>query len=268
MQKSFGLVAVLFVSLFSIPAFGMPSSCPEHYWRGQAPDLLNVEPAGNVQEICYAGYAVIYSDAAETPLAAAEYLTREHLEGPHPSRSDDFHADRHIPRQYRSELEDYRDSSCFWDRGHMAPAGDMWNELAEHQSFSLANMIPQNPDDNRHLWEGIEASTRYLADREGSLYVVTGPIFYGHDLRRLDGHVLVPTYIFKAIYDPGKLAAAAYLAQNASGTRYAVISIRKLDNLCGLSVFPGLPENVRMLRLPKPYMRGYRTSTEDQNIVP
>lgn len=266
MQKSFGLVAVLFVSLFSIPAFGMPSSCPQHYWRGQAPDLLNIEPAENVQEICYSGYAVIYSNATETPLASAEYLTREHMEEPHPARSDDFHPDEHIPEQYRSELSDYRHSG--FDRGHMAPAEDMWNEVCEHESFSLANMIPQNPDDNRHLWEGIEASTRYLADREGSLYVVTGPIFYGHDLRRLDGHVLVPTYIFKAIYDPAKHAAAAYLAQNASGTRYAVISIRKLDSLCGLSVFPGFSEDVRMLRLPKPYMWGNRTSTEDQNIVP
>ncbi|MGC8495015.1 MAG: DNA/RNA non-specific endonuclease [Syntrophobacteraceae bacterium] len=266
MRKSLGIFIILFFCLSSVPALGMPSACPEHYWGGQAPDLGDAMSTGRVQEICYEGYAIIYSDATETPLASAEYLTREHLEEHHPRRSDDFHPDTHIPWQCRSELNDYRHSG--YDRGHMAPAGDMWDEVSDFQSFSLANMIPQNPDDNRHLWEGIEAATRYLAEQDGSLYVLTGPIFYGHGPQRLDGRVLVPTYIFKAIYDPRKHAAAAYLARNAPGVRYAVISIRKLDSLNGLSVFPGLPEDVRMLRLPKPEIWGNLASTQDQNIVP
>lgn len=123
MRKSLGLIAVLLFGMFSTPVLGMPSSCPEHYWRGQAPDLGNISvignanPAWSTQEICYEGYAVIYSDATETPLASAEYLTREHLEGYHPPRSDEFHPDRHIPPQCRSELNYYWDSG--YDRGHM-----------------------------------------------------------------------------------------------------------------------------------------------------
>ena len=113
MRKSLGIFIILFFCLSSVPALGMPSACPEHYWRGQAPDLgddLANAITGWVQEICYEGYAVIYSDTTETPLTSAEYLTREHLEEHHPRRSDDFHPDTHIPWQCRSELNDYRHS--------------------------------------------------------------------------------------------------------------------------------------------------------------
>lgn len=72
MRKSLGLYAILFFSLLPIPSSGMPSACPEHYWRGQAPDLggnlANTMLTGRVQEICYEGYAVIYSGATETLL--------------------------------------------------------------------------------------------------------------------------------------------------------------------------------------------------------
>ncbi len=243
-----------------------PGHCGAALLTGPLPLVLNPYLAGKIQTIRYEGYSVIYSDVTETPLASAEHLTREHLEAPHPPRSNDFHPDKHIPVQYRSELSDYRGSG--FDRGHMFPAEDAWNTLVEHQSFSLANMIPQNPDDNRHLWAGIESSTRYLADKAGSIYVVTGPIFYGHNWQRLDGHVIVPTYIFKAVYDPVRNAAAAYLVRNASGTRYAVISIAKLDQISGLSVFPALPRDIRMLQLPRPWMRDHLRAVRDQNIVP
>ena len=84
MRKSLGIFIILFFCLSSVPALGMPSACPEHHWRGQAPDLGDAMSTGRVQEICYEGYAVIYSDATETPLTSAEYLTREHLEEHHP----------------------------------------------------------------------------------------------------------------------------------------------------------------------------------------
>ena len=61
------------------------------------------------------------------------------------------------------------------------------------------------------LWEGIEEATRNLAKNSGELYVVSGPIFYGANLEKINDRVMVPTFIFKAIYDPSKQARAAYL---------------------------------------------------------
>lgn len=154
-----------------------------------------------------------------------------------------------------------------YDRGHMAPSGDMADEKSQYESFSLANIIPQNSDNNRHLWEGIESTVRDLAKRSGELYVVTGPVFHGSDLKRINGRVMVPTYVFKAIYDPGKNEAAAYLVKNAAGKAYTSISIADLDKLTGLNVFPKLPTNVKTMDLPKPKMRQGK-AVEDLNLMP
>jgi endonuclease G, mitochondrial len=77
----------------------------------------------------------------------------------------------------------------------------------------------------------------------------------------------VPTHVFKAVYDPGKNEAAAYLVKNAAGKAYATISIADLDKLTGLKVFPKLPANVKMLDLPKPEMRQGK-AVETPNLIP
>jgi hypothetical protein len=85
----------------------------------------------------------------------------------------------------------------------MAPSGDMPTEDAQQQSFSLANMVPQTAELNRGIWAGVEMAVRTLAEREGELFLVTGPAFHGEQIRSIgsDG-VLVPTSTWKAVYDP------------------------------------------------------------------
>jgi hypothetical protein len=46
------------------------------------------------------------------------------------------------------------------------------------QSFSLANMTPQAPKNNREAWSSIESATRKYAMRaKGDVYVISGPVF-------------------------------------------------------------------------------------------
>ena len=123
-------------------------------------------------------------------------------------------------------------------------------------------MIPQIPKNNQILWEGIEEATRMLAQADGEVYVVTGPIFEGSALERLNGRVLVPTSVFKAIYDPVRKTAGAYVTPNASGMEYQTLSITDLEKRTGIDVFPKLSPEIKATKmsLPVPTPHGFKKS--------
>ena len=240
-------------------ATAAPSACPEHYPGGLAPDILRPALAERARELCFRGYAVLHSGVSRTALAAAEHLTRERVQAARGlERENAFHEEERLPPEERAHLADYARSGL--DRGHMAPSGDMPTPEAQGESFSLANMVPQDPGSNRCLWEGIESAVRDLAMREGEVFVLTGPIFQGQALRQLNGRVLVPTDLFKAVYVPSRGEAAAYVAPNAAGNEWRQVSISELQQLTGIDVFPGLPQSAKesAMALPKPGERGRR----------
>jgi endonuclease G len=182
-------LAILALLLLPVPA---EAACPEQFFRGKAPALTNPKLARDTRELCFSAFAVLHSGVTRTPLWAAEHLTPRELQAAEAlPRKNSFHAEPSLPKDERAELDDYKGSG--FDRGHMAPDGDMPDARAEHESFSLANMVPQNPTLNRGLWAEIEGAVRGLAERGGELYVVTGPIFAGERLEQLNGRVLVPS---------------------------------------------------------------------------
>ncbi len=238
-------------------AHAAPTQCPEHFAAGQAPDLVNPRLATGTRALCYDSFAVLHSGLTRTPLYSAEHLTADRLDAARGTlRTGEFHEETALPPGERAELADYARSG--FDRGHMAPSGDMPDTAAQQESFSLANMIPQAPRLNRGLWEGIESAVRTMAERRGELYVVTGPVFKGDQLSTV-GHVVVPTYVFKAVLDPRSRAAAAYVCENTDEATWTPVSIAQLARLTGIDVFPALSPRAHdsMLRLPKPTPHGY-----------
>lgn len=228
------------------------AACPEHFSDGRPPAVVNPRLNAGARALCFDAFAVLHSAATRTPLYAAEHLTADRIEAARGiPRTGDFHAEPALPPNERADLADYARSG--FDRGHMAPSGDMPDTAAQQESFTLANMVPQAPNLNRGVWEGIESAVRTLAVRRGELYVVTGPIFQGDQLATV-GRVVVPTHVFKAVLDPGRRSAAAYLAANADDAEWRPISITTLAALSGLDVFPGLSPRARsvMMRLPSP----------------
>jgi endonuclease G, mitochondrial len=193
------------------------------------------------------------SGVSRTPLTSAEHLTHARIEAARRlERENAFHDEDQLPPGQRARLSDYAGSG--FDRGHAAPSGDMSAPEAQQESFSLANMVPQDPGSNRCLWEGIESAVRALTVRAGEVWVVTGPIFEGENLRSLDGRVLVPTSLFKAIDLPSRGQAGAYVAPNAPGMDWRTVSLRDLRDLVGIEVMPTLPERAqrKAMRLPEP----------------
>ncbi|MBB5191478.1 endonuclease G [Silvimonas terrae] len=247
----FPLAAVLLAA--TTLAHAASSQCPARFFGGHAPDLYNARLEHNTKALCFDAYAVLYSGVSLTPLWSAEHITRQSVEAARDLvRTDTFHEETALSGMPHPTLEDYVHSG--FDRGHMSPNGDMPDRTAQFQSFSLANMIPQSPENNRGLWAGLESSVRDMAVRDGEVYVVTGPIFEGASIKRLNGRVLVPTHLYKAVYNPRKQQAAAYITANAPGEDYQVVSIAQLQQRIGINPFPALPEAARnrAMSLPPP----------------
>ncbi|MBL6459552.1 DNA/RNA non-specific endonuclease [Belnapia sp. T6] len=255
------LTAALMVGIVPEAACAAPSACPEHHAGGTAPDIIRPQLAAETRELCFQEYSVLYSGISRTPLAAAEHLTRERVEDARGlQRENAFHEEERLPPGQRARLGDYARSG--FDRGHMAPSGDMATPEGQAESFSLANMVPQEPGSNRCLWEGIESAVRELAIQEGDVWVLTGPIFQGEELQRLNHRVLVPTSLYKAVYLPSRREAAVYVAPNAPGMKWRTVSLTQLRDLAGLNAFPILASEVqgRAMRLPEPRPHNVRGS--------
>lgn len=249
----------LLLSIAMLSVAGLASAvslCPEQYPDGIQPTVLNPSDRNNLMELCapHGGFASEYSPVLRVPLYSVEHITAEHIvkhQKRQQKRIDSFRPDDRLTHDQRAELEDFRRSG--FDRGHMAPDADSWDEESEYDTFVLSNMVPQAPDNNRELHAHIEGAVRHMAKREGSIYVFTGPVFQG-DTSYLHRRVAVPSGIFKLIYDPKRHAAAAYLENNVNGPQgqtYKVISSVELTQLTGIDFLPGI-KNLGMLDLPVP----------------
>ncbi|CAM3319157.1 DNA/RNA non-specific endonuclease [Polaromonas hydrogenivorans] len=234
-----------------MPAWGA-TRCPEHFAAGAAPTVTNSKLKARTQEVCFEAFAVLHSGISRTPLYSAEHLTRANVEAAGElSRKDSFHPESTLPAQDRAELSDYARSG--YDRGHMSPNADFATRTAQAQSFSLANMVPQVHANNAGIWAGIEGATRQLATSEGEIYVVSGPAFIGTGIKQV-GNVLVPTHIWKVLYSPKQQRAGAYIVTNDETREYSTASVSDLEKMVGISLLPGLPQQVRDggMDLPKP----------------
>lgn len=212
------------------------AQCPQFFAHAQPPRVAQ-QPA--LRELCYEAFAVLHSGVTRTPVFVAQRLNRRLVEDADEKRAKRFFADARLPRNERAELEDYKGSG--YSRGHMAPAGDMPTPTAMAQSFSLANMVPQNIQHNGGAWAKIEKDTRKYALRaRGDVYVITGPVFTAASERIGPGGVRVPTYLYKLVYDATTGRAWAHWQANREGERVSrPISYAELVQRTGIEFLPG-----------------------------
>lgn len=252
-----GSFGVFFLSFVAVSAQGAQLATPlnpQQFLGGSVPEIGNSVLDQTGYTVCYETFCSTQSGATKGTVWTAEHLTRTQIvRAKGASRKEmDFHPDTHIPYEQSATLSDYRGSG--YDRGHMAP----WADSADPDCFTLANIVPQNADNNRNLWEGVEEVVRDLTMRYGEVYVVTGPIFSGHTVRKINNRVVVPTALYKAIYVPSANFAAAYVTGNMPGRAWAQASINDIEDLTKTNVFPSLPDSLRDNRspLPSPRVRG------------
>ena len=264
MQAFIKAIVISFSVLFSLTAWANDfRDCGQNFYKATAPDYLEQKLLNNSVPLCFNGFATLYSGVSKTPLWSAEHLTRDRLsQAENIPREDSFHPESRLPSSMRAQLSDYKGSG--YDRGHLAPNGDMANVKQQYDSFSLANIIPQSPENNRYLWRNIESVTRYLTKKHGEVYVVTGVVFKGRKISQLNNRVLIPTHVFKAVYVPSTGQAGVYYAPNDDSERVEIISIDELALRSGIDAFPSIAPNAKSEAMPLPVKVGDIADRADQ----
>jgi endonuclease G len=240
-----GFLAYMFTHN-SNSSFGLPQPlCLSQFYQDTTPELINPKLKNNSYPLCYEGFSLNYSGITKTPLWVAEKLNPERLRSKI-KRENNFHEEERLPTHARALLSDYKNSG--FDRGHMAPNGDMGDKASQYDSFSLANMIPQHPDNNQNTWREIEETTRTMVTKYRlEAYVVTGGAFLKRTVKPIKkGHdVLVPSHVYKAVYFPQIGMASAYLSVNDDSRQTDMISICALEEKTGINIFPQLEEHIK-----------------------
>ena len=217
------------------------SACRQFFAGGKPPV---VAPRPTNRDLCYDAFAILHSGESKTAVFVAEKLNKASIADADEKRTNKFFPDARLRSAERATLDDYKGSG--FDRGHMAPAGDMPTAQAMAQSFSLANMIPQSPEHNRGVWaKTVEAATRKYASRaSGDVYVITGPVYEPSIAQSPSigtGKVRVPKYLFKLVYDQDANRAWAHWHLNDDATRGSKpISYAELVKRTGIEFLPGV----------------------------
>jgi endonuclease G len=206
-------------------------------------------PGKQGELLCRKGFLLAHSSEHKTPLWVIEHLTAEKAKAKLP-RYNKFKADPDLKKGERAELADYKNSG--YDKGHMAPSADMqWNQKAMVECFYLSNMVPQvGKGMNQGIWKDLEEKVRNWAIGRGELYIFTGPIFEGGIKNTIgNNEVVVPTHLYKIVYDPHKAEAIAFIMPNekldtADMPNY-IVTIREIENKTGLDFLSNMDKHVQ-----------------------
>ena len=146
------------------------------------------------------GYAVGYSKRHHQPLWVQYRLRNDNVLSKNKVERMDIRYDPDIPST-ASDMNDYSKSG--YDRGHLAPAKDMrYSPKAEADCALMSNICPQISGFNRGVWKRLEKQVRRFAYEQGSIVVVTGPIFSRTGSRKL-GEIPVASKFYKVVYCDG-----------------------------------------------------------------
>jgi endonuclease G len=194
---------------------------------------------GEVIERTY--YAFSYSEEHEQAEWIAYELSRENLKLPNVKRTGDFRPDPKV-RKASASTRDYTRSG--YDRGHLAPAGDMaFSVEAMSESFYMSNISPQIKNFNGGIWRELEENVRNWAMRFDKIYVVTGPVLTRGIRERIGSNeVAVPDEFYKVILDftEPEIKGIAFIIPNEISNNRAedyAVSIDRIEEITGIDFF-------------------------------
>lgn len=198
------------------------------------------------QLIKHTGYTVSYNKHLRIPNWVSYELTRQEAKGKE-KRGDQFISDPQVQGTIATN-SDYKRSG--YDKGHMAPAGDMkWSETAMKESFYFSNICPQHPQLNRRGWKELEEEIREWVEADSAIIVICGPIVSKNPKTIGKNKVVIPKQFFKVLLSPytQPMKAIGFLFNNQMAVEplstYAV-TVDSIEQLTGIDFFAPLPDNI------------------------
>lgn len=213
-----------------------------------AENLTKVTVPDELNEISidYTGFHVSFNPSHHVPNYVAWELTEDKAQGKSPRKSK-FKADNDI--YGCATLDDYRYSG--YDRGHMAPAGDMkWSEAAMDDSHYLTNIVPQDHSINGGIWSSLEKMCRRWAERDSALIIICGPVLTDLNERTIgESGVVVPDRLFKVVFAPYTKPprAIGFIFPNKptdDGLEALSTSVDNIEAITGFDFFECLPDDI------------------------
>lgn len=194
----------------------------------------------------YANYTVSFNRDMHIPNWVSWVLTADHTTGD-VKRSNKFWTDESV--KGCASTSDYRNTG--YDRGHMAPAGDMkWDEQAMEDCFSMANIVPQAHTLNSGTWGKLEEKCRQRAATDSIVVIVCGPVPDETPVAHIGlSSVAVPQRFFKVILSPTARPpkAIGFIMPNGyvkGGMQQCAVSVDSVEAITGYDFFAALPDEI------------------------
>lgn len=192
------------------------------------------------QLLCRKGYDLLYNTRAITPLASFEKLDGKTC--PSAPRINSFQPDPDVTGP-KALLKDYEGAG--FDRGHLTNDLDQrCDAQSERETFYLSNMVPQVPSSNRGQWRALEGWVRKQAEKLGTMYVITGPIFEGEPKTMGASKVPIPSHLYKVVYFPSLNRAVGFIVPNAENNAHYktyLVTLAEVEKRTGLTLFANIP---------------------------
>lgn len=195
--------------------------------------------------ISHCGFSLCYKEEYEQAKWVAYVLTAKETVSLY-KRSNKFYSDPAVKTGSASD-HDYKRSG--YDRGHLAPAGDMsYSANSMLHSFYYSNISPQEPGFNRGIWKKLEEQLRNWANDYDSIYVVTGPVL-SRNLPYIGYKVAVPEYFYKVVlrYTNNNFEGIGFILPNRSSKSSLIpfaVCIDSVESFTNINFFPSLPDNI------------------------
>lgn len=194
----------------------------------------------------YTGFTVSFNPSRHIPNYVVWELTGAEAAG-ELARKSKFFTDKDVLGC--PSPDDYKNSG--FDRGHMAPAGDMkWSEEAMADSHVMTNICPQDHSVNGGRWSTLEKKCRQWAARDSALVIVCGPVMTDEMPQTIGrSKVSVPRRFFKIVAAPyaDPPRAIAFVVPNfytADGLESMACSVDDVEALTGYDFFACLPDEI------------------------